>query len=347
RLLFLCGDDELPGRTRRLFSPPPEAGPPAPRSWPAPLRPRVLPPPDHLRVTSFRDYLACPFRFYLRHVLRMGAVDDRKAELDALDFGTLCHQALEAMGREEELRDCTSGERLAAFLEDRAQRWMRERFGARLSAPLRVQLDAARQRLAWAARVQARERAEGWRIEAVEHAVGGSAGATLAGVPVRGTADRIDRHLGSGRVRVLDYKTSETIRAPAQVHLGSPRAGDPPWTEAPSTKGPKRWADLQLPLYVLLLQEELGAGISAGYFHLPRAVRDTAVTAWEELDDSLLDSARTCAEGVVDAIRAGIFWPPGPPPRHDDFAELLLDAPELTVDGAWMSGMARPREEQP
>ena len=46
----------------------------------------------------------------------MAPVDPTKSELDALDFGTLCHAALEAMGREPTLRDCTDAALLRDFL---------------------------------------------------------------------------------------------------------------------------------------------------------------------------------------------------------------------------------------
>ncbi len=39
-------------------------------------------------VTGLRAWLACPFRFYLTHVLKMEPIDSMKSELDARDFGT-------------------------------------------------------------------------------------------------------------------------------------------------------------------------------------------------------------------------------------------------------------------
>ncbi|MFH1530992.1 MAG: PD-(D/E)XK nuclease family protein [Pseudomonadota bacterium] len=345
RLLFLCDDDALPPRTERLFAEVEEQGALVPRCFGAPLRPRRVPPPTRLRVTSFRDYLTCPFRFYLRHVLGMGEVDDRKREMDAMDFGTLCHAALEAFGRGEDIRDSDDPGRIATFLCARADAWVRRRYGRNLSAPLQVQLDAARQRLAWAAEVQAAERRAGWRILEVEHVPGGEAGVAVAGMSVRGRVDRIDRH-ADGRIRVLDYKTGDHARTPMEVHLGGPREDDPPWVEAATVGRPKRWEDLQLPLYALFLEDRFGSGIEVGYFHLPRAVRDTAVVTWPGLSGDLLASALRCAEGVVEAIRRGIFWPPRSV-KYDDFEGILLGAPEEVVDAAWMEAMRLERETPP
>ena len=94
RLLLRCPDAELPQRVEFLFRP---AGAPGAslawkRAWS--LRPREKAAPHQIPVTAFRDYLRCPFRFYLSRVLGMRAVDVAKTELDALDFGDLCHGAL-------------------------------------------------------------------------------------------------------------------------------------------------------------------------------------------------------------------------------------------------------------
>jgi len=344
RLLFLVDDEALPGRTERLFAEVEERGALLRRTPETLLRPRRAQPPTRLRVTSFRDYLECPFRFYLRHVLGMGDVDDRKREMDASEFGNLCHAALEAFGRSEELRDSDDPERIASFLQSRAESWVRRRYGRSLSAPLRVQLDAARQRLARAAQVQAAERRAGWRILEVEHG-GGDAGVAVAGMPVRGRPDRIDRHV-DGRIRVLDYKTGETARSPREAHLAGPGEDDPPWMEAAGGGRRRCWRDLQLPLYAFLLEDRFGADVEVGYFHLPRGVRDTAVVTWPELSGELLASARTCAEGVVEAIRCAVFWPPRGV-KYDNYEGIFFGRPEDVVDGAWMESMRLDREESP
>jgi ATP-dependent helicase/nuclease subunit B len=104
RLLLRCPDVELPRRVAFLFRPveAAQASVPWTRAWR--LQPRAAPPPERLPVTALRAYLACPFRFYLRHILRMEKVDPDKAELDARDFGTLLHGALQSLGEDERLR---------------------------------------------------------------------------------------------------------------------------------------------------------------------------------------------------------------------------------------------------
>jgi ATP-dependent helicase/nuclease subunit B len=325
RLLLRCAGAELPARIPFLFRPA-EAARPNPawrRAWR--LAPRRVPPPARVAVTGLRAWLACPFRFYLQHVRRMESVDPAKNELDARDFGTLCHAALEAMARAPALRGCTDEKLLRDFLLGELERGARERFGDRPALPLVVQLESARQRLARAAAVQAREYAEGWVIERVEWPFALDVG----GLEVRGKIDRVDRHEATGAWRVLDYKTSDTASPPQKSHLRPRRAGDeglPGWRGVTVGGREYVWTDLQLPLYLRALGREPGgaASLIGGYFNLPKAAGETALAPWPELAGELLAAAGACADGVAAAIRAGEFWPPAElAPERDPFAALF------------------------
>lgn len=333
RLLLLCRDDELPGRVAQLFRPAPvsRASPPWRRAWK--LRPPVLPPPARVSVTAFRDYLQCPFRFYLKHVLRMEAFDPFKSELDAFDFGTLCHHALEAMGQDPVARESSDPAALKRFLVARLDEEARRRFGGELTLPLIVQLESARQRLGRAAEVQAAERAAGWRIEAVEHKFELS----LGPVTVSGRIDRIEKHAETGQVRVIDYKTSDQAVTPLAAHVRPARRQE----EAPDWACFRRdgkdwvWTDLQLPLYLEALAAEFGEGVTAGYFNLPKAVGETALLPWTGYDAADRAEARRCAEGVAAAVAAGKFWPPAELSARDEddrFAGLFHQGTAASVE---------------
>jgi ATP-dependent helicase/nuclease subunit B len=339
RLLLACAEAELPQRVAALFRPVEAAKPGLPwrRAWQ--LTPPVVAPPARVSVTAFRDYLRCPFRFYLKHVLRMEAVDPFKGELDALDFGTLCHDALEAMGKEPALHDCTDSALLREFLLTHVDRRACERYGAELTLPLIVQLESARQRLARTAEVQAEQRGAGWVIEHVERKFELALGA----VTVSGKIDRIERHAGTGAVRVIDYKTSDKGVPPVAAHVRSARRAEtaPDW--ARFTIGGKDlvWTDLQLPLYLEALTGEFGVAAGAGYFNLPKAVGETGLVLWEDYDATWRAAARRCAEGVAAGVTAGIFWPPAEvPPRDEDdvFAGLFHHGTEASV--AWRGASA-------
>ncbi len=335
RLLLRCPEAELPGRIALLFRPAEAVRPSPPwtRAWQ--LMPRRVPPPRRVAVTGLRAWLACPFRFYLQHVLRLEPVDAAKSELDARDFGTLCHGALEAMAQEPALRAGGDERQLRDFLLGELERQARARFGSNPTLPLVVQLESARQRLARAAAVQAREQAEGWIIERSEWPFAFD----LGGLEVRGRIDRIDRHEATGVRRVLDYKTSDLAVPPVKSHLRPRRPGDadlPAWRGVTLGGREYVWADLQLPLYLRALGAEAGnpGSLVSGYFNLPKAVGETAVAPWPELTAELLAAAAACADGVAAAIRAGEFWPPAEiPAEQDAFGALFHHGAGASVAG--------------
>lgn len=325
RLLLQCADGELPARIDHLFRPLSSSAalPPWERAWQ--LRPRRQEPPTRVSVTAFRSYLECPFRFYLRHVLGLETVDPDKSELDAFDFGRLCHSPLEKLA-EAPWRDCTDEALLQDMLLREFDRAAAERFGDELAVPLVAQLESARQRLRRAATVQARERAAGWIVEAVERKFP----LEIEGVTVIGKIDRIDRHEQSGAWRVVDYKTSDTARSPVAAHLANPRRGVeyPEWARVTFDGRERVWIDLQLPLYLQALPALMpGADARAGcgYFNLPKAIGDTGLLQWEGYTPELQESAMRCARGVIAAVRAGTFWPPNELVKadRDPFAALF------------------------
>jgi len=338
RLLFQCAEAELPARVRFLFRELPPAG--GNVAWRRAWRWRVpwVGAAERLRVTGFRDYLACPFRFYLKHRLGMEPVDAAKRELDAADFGTLVHRVLERLGQDSAWRDCTDGEKLAREFEATLDAVVKARFGAQLALPLRVQAESARQRLAAVARLQAAERAAGWVIQHTEWKLP-KGRLAVGGIELSGTIDRIERHEASGAWRVLDYKTSETAKTPAEAHLQGDRAGRAwlPESRFEVEGKPSRWTDLQLPLYRWALGEALGARDAAiGYFNLPKAVTETRIEVWEDFGDELQAAALRCAAAVGAGVRAGRHWPPVEEVDNDDFASLIHDGTAASFDvGDW------------
>ena len=355
RLLFLCPDEELPSRTEQLFTGEADQAIEQPEPW---ARAWQLDPPPlpedarirrYLSVTQFSDYLSCPFRFFLKHGLGMEEFERDKMEMDSRDFGNLCHNALENFGRDESIRDCIDEAVIAAFLIDQLDREVTNRYGSTLPVPVLIQLESAKQRLSWAARVQAAERAQGWVISEVEWAVDKDPDTQLPtwsidGMPISFKIDRIDRHESSGEIRVLDYKTSDKALPPADTHLDKLRLGQdesefPEWALRVQSEGkPMRWTNLQLPLYILALREKYpdaaNTKITTGLFKLPKAATETKIDLWEDLDSGTLESARQCASGVIGSIRDQRFWPPTPckhAPSWDPFKKLFFDDPLAAV----------------
>ncbi len=328
RLLFRCEDTELPQRAAQLFGDAEEERDNHPATISFLLNP--TPPADFpadkvtlkkLSVTAFKDYLACPFRFYLKHILGMEELDDQKTELDAMDFGSLVHETLNEMAQNQQMNRCENEKELTRFLQSRAEEWVIQRFGQLPPLQVKTQLEAARQRLAAAAKVQSRLTGEGWQIIRAEMQIK----AQLNGMTVSGRIDRIDRNRQTGQIRILDYKTSDRADPPEVIHLKSPSQDTPDFARIPLGKKERCWADLQLPLYRILLPDEMlsDGPVQIGYFNLPKAIGETGVSLWEEFSEELLARARECAEGIIESIQHRKFWPPTSKVSYDDFEHLF------------------------
>jgi ATP-dependent helicase/nuclease subunit B len=99
-----------------------------------------------MSVTSFAAYLACPYRFYLRHVLRLSPVDDSSRELAANQFGDLIHNSLEIFGNspaKDSKNRKVIEEAMMAALDEFAAAYL----GPSPAPAVKLQIEQARQRL--------------------------------------------------------------------------------------------------------------------------------------------------------------------------------------------------------
>jgi len=340
RLLFLCPDEELPSRVQALFhdSPPPEEDLP----WTPGFQLRPLPgdpppyEPETLGVTAFKTYLTSPFDFYLRQVEKMNSVDADLREMDPLSFGNFCHDVLRIFGQEVAIRHEKDASAIREFLLETAERVALQWFGPSPTLPVRIQLQSARQRLSSAAEIQAQTRREGWLIESTELELSGAA-LLIAGVRINGRVDRIDRHEETGAIRVLDYKTGDQPHFPGAAHhvkVTSRTRLDwlPDYARFKIGPAEYRWKDLQLPLYRLGLDKRPEDQIECGYFNLPKATTETGIRLWAGLGEAHDEAALRCAEGVIQDVRSGRFWPAPASTEEDDFARLHLGMPEKTIE---------------
>ncbi len=331
--------DDLPHRVRRLFADPrpAEADPPWESVWT--LDPPRIELKKSLRVTGFREYLACPFEFYLRFGLDMDFFDPEPAEMDARVFGTLVHDTIEAFSRDKTSRDLVEPGDIGSTVSRLLDALVKDRFETPLSLPLLVQVESARQRLMAFAEVQAEERRDGWRIMEAEITFAEFRGApwVLDGWEIRGKIDRIDYHEATDRWRVLDYKTTDKAEPPERMHLrgGSERDWPPDYARVGSLS--KWWTNLQLPLYRQLIVDAGRRDVSCGYFNLPKAVTATGVSVWPDFGDDLAASALGCAQGVISDVERGRFWPPNPHNPYPQNAGWFHPDPERTVAAAsWL-----------
>lgn len=347
RLLFACDGLTAARRARRYANGDENAPPPRPLFPPG--GERRLPPPrpeppdaemDRLKATGFRDYLACPYRFYLQHVLKLRDRDDSADEMDARLFGILLHECLAAFARSPMAFD-TDPARVAEWLRGALGRQSVRQFGPEMSPALRLQVRQAGRRLDAFSVWQAQSVAEGWQIQPDLSERDLDAALSVDGRPfvVSGRPDRVDYCPGEDRWRLIDYKTGDAGRDPDEKHRGAASAGE----ERP-------WTDLQLPLYRTMLQAQgvCRDNLEVGYVLLAsdlslvsldsrgrrRGGTGFVAAPWTQAD---YDGALACAEDVVRKLRRAEFWPPADPPRFaDPFSGLCLDACRDRAD--WLEG---------
>lgn len=329
RLLFACDPEELArrtiaflgdepsrqnraavsgsltaGRDRSIFAPP------------KPLEP--LPEVTSMRVTEFRDYLACPYRYYLRHQLKLTAMDDRVDELGGGEFGSLLHDVLKAFG-ENAVAASDIADEIEGELSDLLNAEVKCKFGKRPLSAVAVQIEQIRLRLRLFAQWQADWVCQGWTIQVTEQDIKeGTAPFEVDGqaVYLRGRIDRIDYNRETGELVVSDYKTGDSAKKPEETH----RRRD-------------EWVDLQLPLYRHLvchvddLTDVDYSTVRLGYIVIPKEADKIGhhVAGWTAAE---LDHADDTARDVIRRIRNGCFWPPvDPAPAFfEEFSAICLDA---------------------
>ena len=327
RLLFACGDEELPRRSRRLLRP----SLPAKRqekkaSWTLelPIRKKTV---EAIRATGFKNYLQCPLRFYLQNVCGIRDFDPEAREISPRDFGTVMHKVLEEYGGNEATKDLDDSAEIARVFDRKLDEVAKRFYGDLFSPVVLVQLESMRARLRSLAPLQAQARADGWEFIATEKAVGkhDKKPAKIGPLTLTGTMDRVEVNHREGRVRVLDYKTFGSATTPAKTHLATKRDRPDVPTAACTYAGKSAfWKDLQLPLYRYLVphiwEEHKDKEIEVGYVLLPADPDDTGIEMLP-MDQGEFGSAVQCAEEIASLVSKGIFWPPSEKVDFDNFAD--------------------------
>lgn len=249
--------------------------------------------PAEISVTDFREYIQCPYRYFLRRELRLQTVDDDVRELSGSAFGNLMHDVLREFGSSP-LQNARSAKEIETYLINTLHRESLARFGRTRSATVNVQLKMLESRLIAFAEWQAENRRDGWAIAMTERKLTCDDFSDIHGRPVKlvGRVDRIDQHDRTGHWRILDYKSGENAEPPEKSHR---------------SKG--EWVDLQLPLYRLLVRSlrseslEIERNVQLGYIVLPGDLRKLGVELADWTDEELCeaeDVARNVAADILD-----------------------------------------------
>lgn len=242
----------------------------------------VAPPeliPQRVSVSGYASLVSCPYRFFARHVLRLGEMDEVSEEMEKSDYGELVHRVLERFHSQYPVVSaCSSNEALEGL-----QRCVDEVFGPAVDANFL----ATGWRLRWEKHLaayldwQRGQEAKGWRWSEAEQRF--SRVLPLdngASVELYGRIDRIDTNEnGTGGAALYDYKTQS-------VKAIKDRLKD----------------DVQLPAYALMH----GNAVVAAYV----ALDDDNIVAVASGDDENPLMAEAAAQGrrlsqAVSALHAG------------------------------------------
>lgn len=368
RLLLACGDAELGPRVRALYADL-DRVPDVPRggadgAWRLDLPLPPDEPPASLPVTTLAGYLRSPFQWFLDRALGDDeAAADPAAEIPPNDFGTICHEALEALAAPGAPNESEDPGEIRAFLEARVRARIRARYGGRgrgLVAAVRLQEASALARMRTFAEIQAGLVREGWRIRRAETLLKGS----VEGVEISGKADRIDENVRTGEWRVVDYKTwddrdrwAEALsRVPPPGLGGDPEAaGIRRVAVDAAAERPAEvfWTDLQLPLYAIFARGDPALGIPPGarvsclYLVLGDSPERSGLVGLGEPTPEGLEMAWRTAGAAVRRIKAGLFLPASglAGAELSDAARAILPEgrPELGIAPGWIADQERRR----
>ncbi len=275
-----------------------------------------------MSITSFAQYLSCPYRYWLKRILKLNDLSEKVTELRPMTLGNLVHEVVEAFGQGDSKDSTDSDEIMAALMRELDMQLTGDFASPRLPA-VEIQIQQMKRRLEIFAAAQAAWAADGWRILATEAKCNDVVLETVSNaVRLSGTIDRIDyRELEDGgrEYAILDYKTGQNAKQPKNVY----------------NEKRDEWKDLQLPLYRFIGNQRGWENARVGYITLPGKAADAKfdIAPWKEAE---FESAIKEAKRIVDAVADQRFWPPEPPQYdNDDFNRLMmLGVPERPDYGA-------------
>jgi len=265
--------------------------------------------PSKLGVGHFRDYLQCPYRYYLRHVLRLQHTDDETHELSGLSFGNIVHDLLDTL-KDPIYGKSTDPAKIYQHLSAELSSVLSKRFGKSAMPAVQMQAISIKHRLRVFADWQANWISQGWEIIRTEWKGGD---ALLPGctpeLSLDGRIDRLDYNAKTGQWMLLDYKSGDTALKPSDI------------------RNADGWKDLQFPMYRHLAAAETG-GDPVGFTYL-RLSKDLNAKIPHQLnvEDTDLEQADATAREVVEKIRNDVFWPPTEIAgmHSDDYSWILQD----------------------
>ena len=249
--------------------------PPAPApTWPAPMRL-----PARISASAWQSLVACPYRFYARHILMLAEEEAVPEEMEKRDYGELVHAILHVFhDRHPRLADATRATLVADLLQIGRTVFTPHRRKSYLT--LGWQLRWERRLPAYVDWALARE-AHGYRWQAGEVRITRSLPLPGGGeISLHGRLDRVDA--GPAGQAVLDYKA----RPRDSLRRGLKRPGE----------------DVQLPFYGLLTEAAEAAYVALDDDKVDTQAPDTDLPSLTALEMRRMQS-------ILAALRQGAALP--------------------------------------
>ncbi|MEO9254494.1 MAG: PD-(D/E)XK nuclease family protein [Tepidiformaceae bacterium] len=271
--------------------------------------------------TSLEIWAKCPFRYFLKSVLRVAETEkpEETLTMGAAERGTLVHAVLQTFfagsesfaavaARTTKDQPWTAAEH--AYLRSIAEWYFADAEASGLTGKLMLWAIEKRRILRnlelFLDEERLRRRQTGFVFASAELAFGMKGGAPLVvrlgdgrEVTFRGSIDRVERTLDGSRVAVVDYKTGSNWDYKAMA-------------DRPLMNGKL----LQLPVYGLAAAAALGAErVQANYWFISEKEK-FALKGYEVAQGEPAEFVETLAK-MVDGIEAGVF--PAHPGKRDDF----------------------------
>ncbi len=296
---------------------------------------RYAQPEEAFSPSRIKEFLHCPLRFWLkllRGINPSDGFDGDNMEMTPLEYGTVLHEVLrDVVSAFPSLPTGHSVRALEGKILQEARHALKvamERlYGRNMPLSLYVQQKSMEISLSAFAHCHAADLASGWENRYLEFPVKLCLPAEeQPGIWLDMRLDRVDCHPDSGRWRVIDYKSHDTL--PNEDHLANvardslfcqclPGLKPVEYRNADgAVRSYRRWKNVQLPLYAWALSqvEKQGEGLpEAGYCNLPKnklsnvkynALHSVSVEGPGFLKEDL-ESALDWVREVVRLVRSG------------------------------------------
>ncbi|MDR2337936.1 MAG: PD-(D/E)XK nuclease family protein [Deltaproteobacteria bacterium] len=264
----------------------------------------------YINITSLADFVNCPYRFYLQHILKLKTIAATTESISDSALGSLAHSTLEALldfKPETQKSTPALANDIYQFLIDRLETLYFEIYAATKNTfPLTlIQKQILEEQLRSFSHWQAKRYQEGWIILETELKFESSAlteeilkdtefkfeklnftrvqenSVAFTGLKLRGRIDRVDYNpQNQGKYALLDYKTGDNLKKTIDDY--KPQL--------------KKWTNFQLPAYALAYQQllkknnQVTSAIELGYLNLT-----------SNPDEDLLNQADWSAEILASA----------------------------------------------